>query len=184
MEYLRWVRDRFARDPALRDHAWFALAGYNAGIGHVADARRLARDQGWDENRWFGEVEKAMLLLAEPRYANQAGHGYVRGREPVRYVREIRDRYRAYLALTDEATSAEGLSGQASSGHGQVVFEEGLEGREGGAGEEDSAVHEADGAGDVAPEGLRAGQTGEPAVGPEGLGQALDGGPPEPLGVA
>lgn len=38
-----------------------------------------------------------MLLLAEREYARQAVHGYVRGAEPVRYVGEIRERYRAYL---------------------------------------------------------------------------------------
>ncbi|MDT8435901.1 MAG: hypothetical protein RRA92_04010 [Gemmatimonadota bacterium] len=39
------------------------------------------------------------MALSEPRWANQARHGYVRGREPVEYVRSIRDRYRAYVDL-------------------------------------------------------------------------------------
>jgi membrane-bound lytic murein transglycosylase F len=80
---------------------WFALAAYNAGAGHVRDARRLAKRQGWSSKRWFDNVEKAMLLLSKSKYANNAAHGYVRGSEPVRYVREIRDRYQAYLKLTD-----------------------------------------------------------------------------------
>ena len=40
-----------------------------------------------------------MLKLAEPEYSEQARHGYVRGTEPVAYVRLIRERYRAYVDL-------------------------------------------------------------------------------------
>lgn len=96
VRYLAWTRDRFASLPRGERH-WFALAAYNAGVGHVRDARRLAAEQGWDEGRWFDNVENAMLLLSEDRYAGQAVHGYVRGSEPVRYVSDIRHRYRAYL---------------------------------------------------------------------------------------
>lgn len=42
-----------------------------------------------------------MLLLSKRKYARKARHGYVRGAEPVKYVREIRDRYRAYVRLTE-----------------------------------------------------------------------------------
>jgi membrane-bound lytic murein transglycosylase F len=80
---------------------WFTLAAYNAGQGHVKDARRLARQKGWNPNRWFNNVEKAMLLLSKRKYARQARHGYVRGREPVNYVRDIRDRFVAYQRLAE-----------------------------------------------------------------------------------
>ena len=43
-----------------------------------------------------------MLLLSKKKYARQARHGYVRGAEPVGYVRNIRQRYRAYVELTGE----------------------------------------------------------------------------------
>ena len=96
VRYLSWTRERFESLP-LRERHWFALAAYNAGVGHVRDARRLARIKGWDTARWFDHVEHAMLLLAEREYAREAVYGYVRGSEPVRYVGEIRERYRAYL---------------------------------------------------------------------------------------
>jgi membrane-bound lytic murein transglycosylase F len=60
---------------------------------------------GWQSNRWFGNVEQAMLLLSKHQYAKTAKHGYVRGSEPVKYVREIRDRYDAYVKLTQLATN-------------------------------------------------------------------------------
>ena len=81
----------------LSQRMWFALAAYNAGSGHVRDARKLAAQLGLDRNLWFDHVEQAMLKLSERKYASQAAHGYVRGREPVNYVREIRERYCAYL---------------------------------------------------------------------------------------
>ena len=73
-----------------------ALASYNAGFDHVRDARTLARKKGWDPDRWFGHVEHALPLLSLPEYAASARHGYCRGNEPVKYVREIWVRYRAY----------------------------------------------------------------------------------------
>jgi membrane-bound lytic murein transglycosylase F len=101
VRYLNWLRQRFEPelDPGAR--SWFALAAYNAGIGHVRDARKLAGQQGLDPNRWFGNVEKAMLLLSKKQYSAKARHGYVRGKEPVDYVRRIRARFRAYVALTE-----------------------------------------------------------------------------------
>ena len=101
-QYLNWTRDRFEDYLPLADQLWFSLAAYNAGFGHVNDARRLARHQGWDGNRWFDNVEKAMLLLSKRQYYHQARYGYVRGSEPVNYVRSIRDRYLAYLALEQD----------------------------------------------------------------------------------
>ncbi len=99
--YLAWVRERFEDSLPLAERIWFSLAAYNAGAGHVQDARRLAQRQGWDANQWFGHVEQAMLLLGQREYAKQARYGYVRGEEPVTYVRNIRDLYRAYSRLLD-----------------------------------------------------------------------------------
>ncbi|MEM7365267.1 MAG: membrane-bound lytic murein transglycosylase MltF [Pseudomonadota bacterium] len=97
--HLNWVRDRFPNHLAADDRIWFVLAAYNAGHGHVRDARRLAKRLGLDPDQWFDNVERAMLKLSEPEYARQARHGYVRGHEPVKYVRNIRQRYLAYANL-------------------------------------------------------------------------------------
>ena len=93
--YLDWVHRRFD-DLEASERLWFSLAAYNAGFGHVADARQLAETQGLDPNRWFDHTERAMLLLSQPRYWRRARYGYVRGDEPVNYVRRIRERYAAY----------------------------------------------------------------------------------------
>jgi membrane-bound lytic murein transglycosylase F len=101
LRYLNWVWARFPNRLDHDEHMWFTLASYNAGHGHVRDARRLAAQLELDADLWFGNVELAMLKLAEPEYSRQARHGYVRGTEPVAYVRLIRERYRAYVDLLD-----------------------------------------------------------------------------------
>ena len=97
VRYLDWVRLQFQSISPIEQH-WFALAAYNAGIGHVHDARGLSRRLGLNENQWFGNVEVAMLKLSQPEYYQNVRYGYVRGREPVDYVRNIRDRYEIYVA--------------------------------------------------------------------------------------
>ena len=99
IKYMKWVRERFELELDVKDRMWFTLAAYNAGQGHIKDARRLARQKGWNPNRWFNHVEKALLLLSKPKYAKQARHGYVRGHEPVKYVQQIKNRYEAYVLM-------------------------------------------------------------------------------------
>ena len=99
MAYMNWLEQRFPGELDLQERIFFTLAAYNAGAGHVRDARRLADQLGKDPNRWFGNVEEAMLLLAQSKYHKKARFGYVRGSEPVQYVKQIRDRYLGYLQV-------------------------------------------------------------------------------------
>ena len=99
LAYMNWLKDRFPGEMEFQERIYFTLAAYNAGAGHVRDARRLAKQLGLDPNRWFEHTEKAMLLLSQRKYHKNARFGYVRGSEPVRYVREIRDRYLSYIAV-------------------------------------------------------------------------------------
>ncbi len=100
VKYLDWLRDRFDASLPISARTWFTLAAYNAGAGHVQDARRLAGQIGLDSNRWFGHTEQAMLLLSKRHYAKKARYGFVNGREPVNYVRDIRQRFEAYVDLS------------------------------------------------------------------------------------
>ena len=102
IRYLDWLRDRFEADLPISERIWFTLAAYNAGAGHVHDARRLAKRIGFDPNRWFGHTEEAMLLLAKKEHAKKARYGYINGWEPVNYVRDIRQRFEAYIDLSGE----------------------------------------------------------------------------------
>jgi membrane-bound lytic murein transglycosylase F len=101
--YLRRLYDRFEGRVAERERIWFALAAYNAGYGHVRDGRRLAKQMGHDPDLWFQNVARSIPLLARREYHQNARFGYCRCGQAVRYVREIRTRYHAYLDATGTA---------------------------------------------------------------------------------
>ena len=89
----------------------FALAAYNAGQGHIADARRLAIDQNKDPNKWKN-VEDALLKLMQRKYYKDARYGFCRGIETVRYVKEIKNRYKTYetvLTMAERDNSGTGF---------------------------------------------------------------------------
>lgn len=82
-----------------KDRIRFALASYNCGPGHVADARDLATDMGLNPNKWFANVEQALLLLGKREIAKKARYGFCRCEEPVNYVSQIQDRYDHYVQI-------------------------------------------------------------------------------------
>jgi len=98
-EYMEWLYSRFSSDLSTADRMAFTLAAYNAGWGHVRDARRVAELTGRDPDRWFDSVEHSMLSLSDPDVYNYTRHGYVRGKEPVYYVRRINELGLMYFRL-------------------------------------------------------------------------------------
>lgn len=76
----------------------FALATYNAGLGHMADARRLTIDHNKNPNNWE-DVSQSLLKLMQRKYYQNARYGFCRGIETVRYVNEIMNRYGTYQAI-------------------------------------------------------------------------------------
>ena len=145
VKYLDWVRHRFDDELDTLDRMCFALASYNAGAGHVRDACRLAEKMGWDPLRWFNNVERAMLLLSRPRYSKKARHGYVRGQQPVDYVRQIRDRYQDYRSLTGDS------EGEAGRGWNRIVRSEKSIKKEATVEKSESAPDSGDGRGVAGP---------------------------------
>lgn len=99
--YLTDLMKRWEHIPDEKERLKFVLASYNAGFGHVEDARILARHFKKDPNVWTGSVDGFMLKLQDPEYFNNYGvkHGYCRGEEPYRYVIEILERYETYRKL-------------------------------------------------------------------------------------
>lgn len=76
----------------------FTFATYNAGIGHVLDAQRLAKKYGKDPLVWDNNVEIFIKNLSDPKYYQDpvCYYGYMRGSETYNYVREIFIRYPEY----------------------------------------------------------------------------------------
>ncbi len=99
VRYMSQLLDSFDKNIPFKHRMRFALASYNAGRGHVEDARRLAKEQGKDPNKWFRHVEQTMLQLENPKVYRKMRHGYCRGSEPVKYVSEISLRYTNYVSV-------------------------------------------------------------------------------------
>jgi membrane-bound lytic murein transglycosylase F len=74
----------------------FVLAAYNAGFGHILDARNLARKYGKDPNIWDNNV--GFFIQNKTDFYNDTvvRYGYLRGSETYKYVSEILDRYDHY----------------------------------------------------------------------------------------
>lgn len=100
VKYLSILRDRFEDDLLLEDRTWFSLASYNAGFGRVNQARKQAEKMGLNPNKWFGNVEKAMLAMAQPFKKDGELIRNCRCGETVVYVHEIRTLYNNYVRLT------------------------------------------------------------------------------------
>ena len=77
------------------DRTWFALASYNVGYGHLEDARVLTQKNGGNPDSW-GDVKTSLPLLSQRAWYSKTRHGYARGREPVKFVENIR-KYNAML---------------------------------------------------------------------------------------
>lgn len=83
------------------DRAWMALAAYNIGFGHLEDARVLTQQQKGDPDSWL-DVRQRLPLLSKKKWYKKTKHGYARGREPVIYVKNIRNYYDLLVWLTRE----------------------------------------------------------------------------------
>lgn len=79
----------------------FVLAAYNAGLGHVYDAQRLAQKYGKAPDVWDNNVD--YFILNKSKYINDTccKSGFLRGGQTYRFVEEIMDRYHHYQVLLE-----------------------------------------------------------------------------------
>ncbi len=96
--YLDIHYKKFSDIPDSLNRIIFTLAAYNCGLGHVRDAQLLAEENGLNRNLWSDNVENMLLDLRKPQNFNKPfiKHGYVNGREPVNYIKQIFERYDHY----------------------------------------------------------------------------------------
>jgi membrane-bound lytic murein transglycosylase F len=97
--YLARLRRRIGPDVSEPDRTLMALAAYNIGLGHVQDARILARRLGKPDHTWHG-VRSVLPLLQQKRHYRTLKHRYARGNEAVVYVDRIRTFYKMLLQHT------------------------------------------------------------------------------------
>lgn len=92
---------RLPSDTPYNDRMSIILASYNGGIGHVQDARRLARKYGGNRNSWK-DVSHYLRCKASPAYSSDAvvRNGAFRGSgETIAFVNNVMSRYDRYCSL-------------------------------------------------------------------------------------
>ncbi|MBS0365325.1 MAG: membrane-bound lytic murein transglycosylase MltF [Proteobacteria bacterium] len=94
--YFAQVHDMIPERIPEPDRTWLTLAAYNAGFGHLEDARVITQSQGKNPDAW-ADVRERLPLLAQERWYGHARRGYARGWEPVQFV----DRIQRYLKLLE-----------------------------------------------------------------------------------
>ena len=106
-KYLRRLARRFEEDGvSKRQQIRFAVAAYNAGLGHIRDARKLAKLTQRDPDKWFGHVEEALKLKMHRKWHEKTRFGYARATETVQYVSSVQTRYDAYVRYVELDPSA------------------------------------------------------------------------------
>ncbi len=100
-EGIRYLQKNLRRHAYLDDENQLkmTLAAYNAGIGHLSEARRLTRERGKNPDEWE-DVGETFLKLMQYEYYSQSRYGFVRGIETVQYVDKVMRRYETYRSVT------------------------------------------------------------------------------------
>ena len=98
LQYLENCLEKRVADSTER--VKFVLAAYNAGLGHVYDAQRLASKYGKLPDVWDDNVDFFILNKSKAQYYNDTccRAGYLRGTETFRFVEEVLDRFYQYQA--------------------------------------------------------------------------------------
>jgi membrane-bound lytic murein transglycosylase F len=106
--YINWLYSIFDSKISDKDERLlFVLASYNAGPGHVLDAMRLAEKNGMDPQKWQGNVAVWLLKKSEPQYYRDSvvKNGYFRGKESVKFVSEVLNRFEHYKNIIPQEKS-------------------------------------------------------------------------------
>ncbi|OAV69558.1 Membrane-bound lytic murein transglycosylase F precursor [Bacteroidales bacterium Barb6XT] len=100
----------FTRTADPEERIKLMLASYNAGVGHIVDAQRLAGKYGKDPDVWEDNVTYGIRLKGEARYYNDpvCKYGYLHGTQVLSFVREVLAQYEYYLSLSSTKTSPTG----------------------------------------------------------------------------
>lgn len=102
VKYLKWIDKQLIDSVADKnERTKFVLAAYNIGLGHILDARRVAKANGGNPDVWDDGVDFYLLHKSEATYYNPelVKSGYCRGDETYNFVREIMERYQIYTTL-------------------------------------------------------------------------------------
>lgn len=112
--YFRKLKDELEGDISPADRELFALAAYNMGPAHLADARKLASLRGANPDLW-SDVEDQLPLLGKREWRVHTDYGYARGLETASFVSGVRQ-YHRFLEHHDDPGSLYALTTRRPTG--------------------------------------------------------------------
>lgn len=90
--YLKQIIGRIPKSIPKEERVWFALAAYNMGIGHLWDARTLAKELDKNPDSWQ-DIRQILPLLTEEEYYSNLKYGFARGYQAIHFVDSIQQYY-------------------------------------------------------------------------------------------
>ena len=87
--HLAALKKSFSHVSDPQEQLKFAIAAYNGGAGHIADARALARKLDLDPGRWEGNVEESVKFLKFRSFYKSSRHGYCNGTLVANYTNSV-----------------------------------------------------------------------------------------------
>jgi membrane-bound lytic murein transglycosylase F len=90
--------------PDEEERVKFILASYNIGWGHILDAVNIASKVGKNAQVWDQNVDSCLLSKSKPEVFQMADvkHGYAKGKETYKFVKQILERFEHYKNLVSE----------------------------------------------------------------------------------
>ena len=101
--YLKQLLNRIPKSIEKEERKWFALAAYNMGMGHLWDARTLAKKLGKNPDSWQ-DIKKVLPLLSEEEYYTELKYGFARGYQAIHFVDSIQQYYISLVGYLLEKT--------------------------------------------------------------------------------
>ncbi|NLJ82660.1 MAG: transglycosylase SLT domain-containing protein, partial [Bacteroidales bacterium] len=100
-EYLYFLKQKYIKMGVTdtNDLIKFILASYNAGSCRIEDARKLAKLQGLDENKWDNHVEVALQIFSKRKAKIKMQlrcNRFYRADRTLQYIDEVLHRYQHY----------------------------------------------------------------------------------------
>ena len=91
------INKQFLDIEDVNERLYFVAASYNAGSGHIQDARNLCRKYGGNDKLWL-DVEHYLSLKSDKKFYNDpvVRNGYFPGKHTIRYTHAVMDGYHGY----------------------------------------------------------------------------------------
>jgi len=99
---IKIIQDNYFADGFdLEEKEKFTLAAYNAGVGRIADCRRLAAEMGKDNHVW-SNIVSVIPYMHDEEYLDSTEvvqYGYFNGAETIAYVESVKEIYDTFCAI-------------------------------------------------------------------------------------